>query len=107
MLSTSIHSSKVPFFRVVHGYVLHNHFLVASLGSWFSHLGAFLHIYYRFLTQFGITPNRDLRKYWRAQGSILDDPSQGRQIKRGYLSYAGGGPNTRDSQLFIAYEGKT
>ena len=61
---------------------------------------------YSFLTQFGITPNLELRKYWRAQGSILDDPSQGRQIKRGYLSYAGGGPNTRDSQLFIAYQGE-
>ena len=28
------------------------------------------------------------------------------QIKRGYLSFAGAGPNTRDFQFFIAYKGR-
>lgn len=69
--------TDVPFFRVVPG----------------------------FLTQFGITPDKALRKYWREQGPIQDDPSQHMQIKRGYLSFAGGGPNTRDMQLFIALAG--
>lgn len=69
--------SQVPFFRVVQG----------------------------FLTQFGITPDKALRKYWREQGSIKDDPNEHRAIKRGYLSFAGGGPNTRDMQLFIALAG--
>lgn len=55
-----------------------------------------------FLTQFGITPNKDLRKHWREQGPIADDPNEHRPIKRGYLSFAGAGPNTRDMQLFIA-----
>lgn len=58
-----------------------------------------------FLTQFGITPDEKLRKHWREQGTIPDDPNQHRQIKRGYLSFAGGGPNTRDMQLFIALAG--
>jgi peptidyl-prolyl cis-trans isomerase A (cyclophilin A) len=65
----------VPFFRVVPG----------------------------FLTQFGITPDRKLRKFWREQGPIQDDPNEHRPIKRGYLSFAGGGPNTRDMQFFITY----
>jgi cyclophilin family peptidyl-prolyl cis-trans isomerase len=43
-----------------------------------------------------------VRKRWREEGSIPDDPSQNRQILRGYLSFAGAGPNTRDTQLFIA-----
>lgn len=61
-----------------------------------------------FLTQFGITPDKALRKHWREQGPILDDPNdhEHRPIKRGYLSFAGGGPNTRDFQFFIAYAGK-
>ncbi len=38
---------------------------------------------------------------WRKQ--ILDDKPWGTQFKRGYVSFAGGGPNTRTTQLFIAY----
>jgi len=60
-----------------------------------------------FLTQFGIPPASDVRKRWRLAGSIIDDPTQNRPIKRGYLSFAGGGPNTRDSQLFIALADST
>lgn len=71
--------SKVPFFRVVPG----------------------------FLTQFGIPPRSPIRKRWREEGSIPDDPTQNRPILRGYLSYAGGGPNTRDTQLFIALADST
>lgn len=68
----------VPFFRVVPG----------------------------FLTQFGICPDKALRKRWREAGPIPDDPNEHRPIKRGYLSFAGGGPNTRDMQFFIALAGK-
>jgi peptidyl-prolyl cis-trans isomerase A (cyclophilin A) len=71
--------TNVPFFRVVPG----------------------------FLTQFGIPPASDVRKRWRLAGSIKDDPTQNRPILRGYLSFAGGGPNTRDSQLFIALADST
>ncbi|GAB5031309.1 peptidyl-prolyl cis-trans isomerase cyclophilin type [Nannochloropsis oceanica] len=71
--------TNVPFFRVVPG----------------------------FLTQFGIPPASDVRKRWRLAGAIQDDPTQNRSILRGYLSFAGGGPNTRDSQLFIALADST
>uniref|UniRef100_I2CPH7 Peptidyl-prolyl cis-trans isomerase n=2 Tax=Nannochloropsis gaditana TaxID=72520 RepID=I2CPH7_NANGC len=73
-LVASGYFTDVPFFRVVPG----------------------------FLTQFGIPPPSAVRKRWREEGSIPDDPSQNRQILRGYLSFAGAGPNTRDTQLFIA-----
>ncbi len=62
----------------------------------------FFRVATNFLTQFGIPPPSEVRKKWQLAGPIQDDPSQNRKILRGYLSFAGGGPNTRDSQLFIA-----
>eukprot|EP01041_Mallomonas_annulata_P003663 gene3663-7294_t len=55
-----------------------------------------------FLTQFGISDNSDL-SHWHSN-EIMDDPSKNKGIKKNYLSYAGGGPNTRSTQLFIAFE---
>jgi cyclophilin family peptidyl-prolyl cis-trans isomerase len=64
-----------------------------------------------FLCQFGLAGARSVR----FESSIKDDPQwlpagpehrqNERGVKRfqkGYLSYAGGGPNTRDNQLFVA-----
>ena len=56
----------------------------------------------RFLTQFGITDN-PAKKHWHHK-EILDDPNIGKGIKKHYISYAGGGPNTRSTQIFIAFE---
>jgi cyclophilin family peptidyl-prolyl cis-trans isomerase len=56
----------------------------------------------RFLTQFGISDNPAM-KHWH-NDEILDDKNLHKGIKRGYLSFAGGGKNTRSSQLFIAFE---
>jgi cyclophilin family peptidyl-prolyl cis-trans isomerase len=42
-------------------------------------------------------------KHWHNQ-DIRDDPNLNKGINRGYLSFAGGGPNTRSTQLFIAFE---
>ena len=55
-----------------------------------------------FLTQFGVSDNPSKKKWhnW----NIEDDPNLNKGIHRGYLSFAGGGPNTRSSQLFIAFE---
>lgn len=54
-----------------------------------------------FLTQFGITDNPE-KKHWQRE-EIPDDPLN-KPILKHYVSYAGGGPNTRTTQLFIAYE---
>jgi peptidyl-prolyl cis-trans isomerase A (cyclophilin A) len=54
-----------------------------------------------FLTQFGISDNPE-KKHWHNE-EILDDPKN-KPILKHYISYAGGGPNTRSTQLFIAFE---
>jgi peptidyl-prolyl cis-trans isomerase A (cyclophilin A) len=55
----------------------------------------------KFLTQFGVSDNPE-KKHWHNE-LILDDP-KGEPILKHYLSFAGGGPNTRSTQLFIAFE---
>eukprot|EP01031_Cornospumella_fuschlensis_P038520 gene38520-46824_t len=55
-----------------------------------------------FLTQFGISDKADKTHWHRA--NIPDDPNIHKGIKKHYLSFAGGGPNTRSTQLFIAFE---
>ncbi|RYG62708.1 hypothetical protein EON64_17365 [archaeon] len=55
-----------------------------------------------FLTQFGISDHADKLHWHRA--NIPDDPNLRKGIKKHYLSFAGGGPNTRSTQLFIAFE---
>jgi peptidyl-prolyl cis-trans isomerase A (cyclophilin A) len=54
-----------------------------------------------FMAQFGINGDPKLNTVWnRAQ--IKDDPVK-QSNKRGYVTYAMGGPNTRTTQLFINY----
>lgn len=55
-----------------------------------------------FLTQFGISDNPG-KKHWHRE-QIRDDPNIGMGIKKNYVSFAGGGPNTRSTQIFIAFE---
>ena len=55
-----------------------------------------------FLTQFGLTDNKELKHFHYEE--IEDDPNLHLGIEKYFLSYAGGGPNTRSSQLFIAFE---
>lgn len=56
----------------------------------------------RFLVQFGISDKPD-KKHWHRK-EIPDDPNLHLGIKKHYISFAGGGPNTRSTQLFIAFE---
>ena len=55
-----------------------------------------------FLTQFGISDQEGM-DHWH-EDNILDDPNLNLGIHQNYLSFAGGGPNTRSTQLFIAFE---
>jgi len=59
----------------------------------------------RFLVQFGISYTTDLELKRFARGSIPDDPKHDPPInfREGIVSYAGSGPNSRNSQLFISY----
>jgi peptidyl-prolyl cis-trans isomerase A (cyclophilin A) len=54
-----------------------------------------------FMAQFGIHGDPKIAAAWRQQ-RIEDDPVT-QSNKRGYLSYAMAGPNTRTTQLFINY----
>jgi cyclophilin family peptidyl-prolyl cis-trans isomerase len=58
-----------------------------------------------FLVQFGITYSDDKELKHEANQPILDDPQLEPKIpfQMGTISYAGSGPNSRTSQLFIAY----
>jgi len=65
----------------------------------------FFRVVPEFLVQFGLTHSSDpkLRRFHDAQ--IPDDPQLNPPIKfdRGTVSFAGFGPNSRTSQLFISY----
>jgi cyclophilin family peptidyl-prolyl cis-trans isomerase len=63
---------------------------------------AFFRCVKRFLTQFGISDNPD-KKHWHNK-NIPDDPNLNLGIQKNYVSFAGGGPNTRSTQIFIAFE---
>jgi peptidyl-prolyl cis-trans isomerase A (cyclophilin A) len=54
-----------------------------------------------FMAQFGIHGNPAVSRAWR-QAQIEDDPVV-ESNKRGMVSFAMGGPNTRTTQLFINY----
>jgi len=53
--------------------------------------------------QFGIPRDLSLRRRFMG-ATIGDDPSLGLPIAKGVVSFAGGGPRTRDAQLFIPFE---
>jgi len=52
-----------------------------------------------FVVQFGIHARPEVSKVW-SQAAIKDDPVK-QSNKRGYVTYAMGGPNTRTTQVFI------
>lgn len=55
-----------------------------------------------FLTQFGIS-DKPMYDHWHS-ATIKDDPNLRKGIYKNYISYAGSGPNSRSTQLFIAFE---
>jgi len=58
----------------------------------------------KFLTQFGISANYELRTKFRTQ-TILDDLSLDIDFQPGFMSYAGSGADSRTSEVFIAMPG--
>jgi cyclophilin family peptidyl-prolyl cis-trans isomerase len=59
----------------------------------------------KFLVQFGISYSKDKDLQHLAKTKIQDDPKHDPPIEfhPGIISYAGSGPNSRTSQLFISY----
>mmetsp|Transcript_24472 Transcript_24472/g.41905 ORF Transcript_24472/g.41905 Transcript_24472/m.41905 type:complete len:295 (+) Transcript_24472:160-1044(+) len=66
----------------------------------------FFRVVPHFLVQFGISYTNDVELKRFADKSIQDDPKREdlMPFREGYISFAGSGPNSRTSQLFIAYD---
>mmetsp|Transcript_20382 Transcript_20382/g.43692 ORF Transcript_20382/g.43692 Transcript_20382/m.43692 type:complete len:230 (-) Transcript_20382:230-919(-) len=66
----------------------------------------FFRVVPHFLVQFGISYTTDAELKHFADRSIQDDPKREdlMPFREGMVSFAGGGPNSRTSQLFIAYD---
>jgi cyclophilin family peptidyl-prolyl cis-trans isomerase len=66
----------------------------------------FFRVVPHFLVQFGIGYTTDVNLKQFAQSSIPDDPKRSELMpfREGMMSFAGSGPNSRSSQLFIAYD---
>jgi peptidyl-prolyl cis-trans isomerase A (cyclophilin A) len=63
--------------------------------------GRFFRVISGFMAQFGISGDPQVSAVWRDQ-RLKDDPVK-QSNKRGFISYAMAGPNTRTTQLFINY----
>jgi peptidyl-prolyl cis-trans isomerase A (cyclophilin A) len=55
-----------------------------------------------FMVQFGLNGDPNIQKNW-ANANITDDPVK-QSNKRGYITFATRGPNTRTTQLFINFK---
>ena len=66
----------------------------------------FFRVVPHFLVQFGISYTKDIELTKFADSTILDDPKRNdlMPFREGMMSFAGSGPNSRSSQLFIAYD---
>jgi len=54
-----------------------------------------------FIVQFGIT-DKPKHRHWQTE-TIKDDPNLNKGIKKHYISFAGNGPNSRSTNVFIAF----
>lgn len=55
-----------------------------------------------FLIQFGVAADPKQQRKWLDKGNIGDDPDLKLAFKFGMLSYAGSGPRSRDTSVFLA-----
>ena len=63
---------------------------------------AFFRAVQGFMVQFGINGSPAVNDKWHV-ADIQDDPAAGQSNRRGFITYAMGGPNTRTTQVFINY----
>jgi peptidyl-prolyl cis-trans isomerase A (cyclophilin A) len=63
---------------------------------------AFFRVVKGFMVQFGIHGDPNVSRSWRS-ATIDDDPSGKQSNKRGMVTFAMAGPNTRTTQIFINY----
>jgi peptidyl-prolyl cis-trans isomerase A (cyclophilin A) len=64
--------------------------------------GRFFRVIPNFMVQFGINGDPAIQKAWGSATNLKDDPVT-QSNKRGYITFATAGPNTRTTQVFINY----
>jgi cyclophilin family peptidyl-prolyl cis-trans isomerase len=69
------------------------------VGAGFYDNARFFRVISGFMAQFGIHADPAVSRVWRT-ANLTDDPVK-QSNRRGFISYATGGPNTRTTQLFI------
>ncbi|CAN0000226.1 unnamed protein product [Discosporangium mesarthrocarpum] len=69
-------------------------------GGFFTDIG-FFRCVKDFIAQFGISSDQEMKAYWNDKGPIMDDKKLNLAFYRGMLSFAGSGPNSRRTQVFI------
>lgn len=70
-------------------------------GGFFTN-AAFFRVVPNFMVQFGLNANPAVNSAWRT-ANLRDDPVK-QSNKRGYITFATAGPNTRTTQLFINFK---
>ncbi len=70
-------------------------------GGFFTN-AAFFRVVPNFMVQFGLNANPEVNGAWR-NANLRDDPVK-QSNKRGYITFATAGPNTRTTQLFINFK---
>ena len=55
----------------------------------------------KFLIQFGLSSDDKLREKWFKIGNIKDDPPLNIKFEKGIMSFAGSGPDSRNTQIFF------
>lgn len=70
--------------------------------GFFEHV-AFFRAIDGFMVQFGMSGDPSVQKAWNAY-AIPDDPPGVQSNKRGYITFAMRGPNTRTTQVFVNYK---
>jgi len=63
----------------------------------------FFRVISNFMVQFGINGNPSVSAIWRAPAQQLKDDPVTQSNKRGYITFATAGPNTRTTQVFINF----
>lgn len=77
-----------------------DHFIELIGASFFTDIAMYRSVP-NFLTQFGISDRPEMKSYHGIQ--IKDDTNYHIPITKGFVSYAGSGPDSRSTQLFISY----
>jgi len=108
ILNVAVHSNWAPIGAA--------RFLDMVKEDFFSSRVALFRALKGFIVQFGLAGTPQVQHNFDSKGELPDDPSwlplgpaggekEGvKRFQRGYLSFAGAGPNTRGTQMFITFE---